>query len=58
MMEAWEWPQWTYASLMVLSVMANAYLHGRPRNASYSGPGAIIGTAFTAFILYKGGFWS
>lgn len=58
MFEAWNWPQWYFAFCMVVVLLLEASLHGKDRTGRYNAPMRIIGTAWVAFVLYMGGFWS
>lgn len=57
-MENWEWPQYTVATLYVIGVLLESWLHGQERTGKFNGPIKIIGSAIGAWILYCGGFWS
>lgn len=56
-MDSWNWPQWTFAILMFISVAVNAAMHGDERKGKYNFPAKLVSTFLTAFILFKGGFW-
>ena len=58
MLEAWNWPQWYFAFCMGLLTLIESGMHGKDRVGKYNAPMRIIGTAWVAFVLYMGGFWS
>lgn len=56
MTENWEWPQWVYLGLFVLSVVASVSKHGENKG-EYNGPATTLAAMLCFWILYMGGFW-
>lgn len=53
----WGWPQWVFAGLYVLGLVASALSHGKQKTGKHDVLATMIGTAVSAFILHSGGFW-
>lgn len=56
-MEGWAWPQWTVAILMCIHVSVVASLDGQPKRDKWSFAESLVSQAFTAWLLWAGGFW-
>lgn len=56
-MDYWEWPQYTVAILMMVTLVLYGVLHGERPTWNYNVGGKIVGTVIMIFILYKGGFF-
>ncbi len=56
-LSAWEWPQYTLASLFALAMVINIVEHGTPR-PPYNAWTQLSATCITSGLLYFGGFWS
>jgi hypothetical protein len=57
MTQHWFWPQYTAVSLYVLSVVMAAVLDGEPKTGKHSFATSVVGTAFSAWLLWCGGFF-
>jgi len=53
----WHWPQWTYLTLILLSLASHCRKHGQPRDP-YNAFDALIAFMITIFILTCGGFFA
>lgn len=56
-MENWEWPQYAYIGLIILSLVLNAALHGTPKTGNHNVLLAVIGCIISLWILISGGFF-
>ncbi|KFL31463.1 hypothetical protein JP75_07905 [Devosia riboflavina] len=56
-MSVWSWPQWTFMSIYVISVVMAAFLHGHRRTGEHSFPVSITMSALGIFVLTAGGFF-
>lgn len=58
-MDAWLWPQWSYAILMMITLWISISKHGEPKIIqNYSMGEAAINILFACVILIAGGFFS
>lgn len=53
----WEWPQYLYATMIAINIIANAILHGQECTGEYNVLSTIISAGIIAWILHMGGFW-
>ncbi len=57
MTEHWHWPQWTYAVILILSLLVMAAQHGDNRTGKHNAVLSLVVSLLTAWILHEGGFW-
>lgn len=57
MTQHWFWPQYTVCATYAITVVCAAILHDEPKTGKVSFPVSVIGTAFSAWILWCGGFF-
>lgn len=53
----WGCPQWAIAALLMLGLLVNGHLHGKPRTGTIDFRVALVRTVLIAFVLHVGGFW-
>lgn len=51
------WPQWVWIVLAILSLAAFFVLDGKPRDGTYNFPRHLVAIAFSAWLLWCGGFF-
>ena len=54
---SWLWPQWTMLSLMLLTLVGVASLHGKPR-PDFNGFVGFFNFGLSMWLLIEGGFFS
>lgn len=52
------WPQGIYLSLMVVSLLVQGCVHGRPRTGTYDVIASLINAVVILWLLAWGGFFS
>jgi LPXTG-motif cell wall-anchored protein len=57
-METWDWPQYTFVALYVVSLLHSAYMHDKPKTGVNNFWLTVLGVALGVTVLYFGGFWN
>ncbi len=58
MIDAWGWPQWTYAGLTMFAIIMAAALHGKDVDAKHNVLLTLILRGIVIYILISGGFFA
>lgn len=56
-MDAWHWPQFLLATIMLIGLLHDAHRHGKPYQKEENVFVSLIALAISITILHCGGFW-
>lgn len=53
-----QWPQYLTLILYALNLSLSSVLDGEPKTGKHSAGVAVAATLFSAFVLWRGGWWT